>query len=62
MNEYIFTFGFGQQHENCYTVIKANTSNEAREEMHRRYGEKWSMQYDSRDEAGVEKWGLREIK
>jgi len=62
MDEYIFTFGFGQPNQGCFTVIEASTQHEAREEMHRRYGRKWSMMYDSREEAGVEKWGLREIK
>lgn len=60
--EFIFTFGFGQRHQNGYHVIKARSSMDAREEMHRRFGKEWSMMYDSREEAGVERWGLREIK
>lgn len=34
----------------------------SREEMLRRHGRQWSMQYASREEAGVERWGLTELK
>ncbi len=61
MREFIFTFGCGQPHEGCYTVIQAETRGEAREEMFRRFGQKWSMQYDLREDAGVERFSLREI-
>lgn len=68
MSEYIFTFGFAHEHpdtgeplRNCYVVIRANTSEEAREQMFARFGRKWSMQYRSREAAGVEKYHLREI-
>lgn len=61
MKKYYFTFGFGQAHDNCYTVIQAPDSNNAREEMFRRWGSKWSMQYDSAEKAGVERFHLKEI-
>jgi len=60
--EYVFTFGFGQPHENCYHVIKANHWEEARMKMFERFGNKWSMQYESKEQAGVYKFGLKEIK
>jgi len=62
MKEYIFTFGFGQPHEGCYTVIEAENADDARIEMNRRWGNKWSMQYESRDDAGVDEFHLKEIK
>lgn len=62
MKKYYFTFGFGQPHENCYHVIEANNSVEARAKMFERFSDKWAFQYESAEEAGVEKFGLREIK
>jgi transcriptional regulator with XRE-family HTH domain len=61
MSDYYFTFGCGQAHEGCYTIIQASNSGEARLEMNRRYGEKWAFQYNSAEAAGVEKWGLKKI-
>ena len=60
--EYIFTFGHGQLYFGRFVAIKAKDSNGARAEMVRRFGLKWSMQYDSRERAGVERWGLRELR
>lgn len=57
-----FTFGWGQPHENCYHIIEAEDRQKAREEMFSRFDDKWSMQYDSAEEAGVERFNLREIK
>lgn len=62
MTQHYFTFGFGQGHDNCYTVIDADDALTAREEMFRRWGQKWSMQYRSADEAGVKEFGLRRIQ
>jgi len=62
MTEYIFTFGWGQSYENCFHAIKAADPDEARKTMMQRFGMKWSMQYDSRERAGVKKFKLREIK
>lgn len=62
MSKYYFTFGFGQVHENGYHIIEAENSAKAREKMFRKFGDKWSMQYDSAEAAGVEKFHLREIK
>lgn len=62
MEEHIFTFGFGQKYQGCYHVIKASSSDAARKQMNDKFGSQWSMQYDSRDAAGVERFNLKEIK
>ena len=69
MEEWIFTFGFGHTHPktgeslaNTFVRIAAADSEAAREEMYRRFGQKWSFQYDSEQKAGVEKYGLRELR
>jgi len=55
-----FTFGFGQHHQNKYTVFYG-TYNEARENMFHKHGQKWAFQYRCKEDAGVDKWGLTEI-
>lgn len=62
MKEFVFTFGFEQPHENGYHVIKATHWGEARLKMCERFGTKWSMQYESREAAGVERFNLKEVK
>lgn len=59
--DYYFTFGCGQAHPNCYVRIHG-TFTGARDEMFRRYGAKWSMQYDSPEKAGIERWNLKEVQ
>lgn len=61
LKPYYFTFGCGQVHAGCYTVIRASCENAARIEMVRRFGLKWSFCYDSAEAAGVERWGLKRI-
>ncbi len=62
MSKFYFTFGCGQPHENCYHVIEAEDSDAARKKMFERFGSKWSMQYDSAEATGVDKYNLQEIK
>ena len=62
MKKFWFTFGFGQRYENCYTVIEAEDKMAALDEMNRRWGKEWSMQYDSAEGAGVKLFNLKEIK
>jgi len=68
MMKFYFTFGFGQKHENCFTVIGAKNYDEARDEMVRRFGLAWSFQYteeqwtDKEGNTQQEKYNLREIK
>lgn len=54
--------GFGQGHDNCYTVIEATDYHTARREMTRRWGPKWGFQYASPEEAGVKEFHLKKIK
>ena len=56
-----FTFGCGQEHAGCYVRLYG-TCESTRDEMFNRFGRQWSMQYKSAKDAGVERWGLREIK
>ena len=62
MKKYYFTWGFGQGHDNCYTVIRAESWDKARELMNQRWGPRWGFQYDSAEEAGVDRFNLKEIK
>ena len=59
--DWYFTFGFGHQYPNCYTVIHG-TMGEAREEMVRRHGDKWAFQYRTAYDAGVNRFNLRRVE
>ena len=52
-----FTFGCGQMYANHY-IIFYGTYASAREQMLENFGTKWSMQYESAEAAGIERWGL----
>lgn len=66
MNHY-FTFGHGhydKTHENLsdyYTIINAPTEDLARDIMFKIRGNKWSMVYESKEEASVDDWDLKYI-
>ena len=63
--EYIFTFGCNQKHENGFYSILADNPSDARDRMFEVFGSKWSMQYDApnaREDAGVDRFGLQEVK
>jgi len=60
--EYIFTFGYGQAHEDCFHVIEAADLAQAKRRMMERFGNEWAMHYASREEAGVDEFSLRELK
>jgi hypothetical protein len=60
--EWIFTFGHGHTPNQNYFVRITGTFEGARLEMFRRFGRGWSMQYESEDEAGVARFGLREYQ
>jgi len=56
-----FTFGVDHpQHSMHYVVIEGSWG-EARGEMIKRYGHKWSHQYASAEAAGVERYNLHEV-
>jgi hypothetical protein len=57
---YFFTFGSGHAHPNGFVKLYG-TFGSTRGEMVRRYGDKWSAQYDSAAAAGVERWSLCEV-
>lgn len=58
--DWIFTFGVGDPLGKYCVVIYDDISN-ARIRMCERFGRQWSMQYPSREDAGVEKYELKEI-
>lgn len=59
--DWYFTFGSDHAHPYGFVCI-FGTFMEARTEMQRRYGQKWSFQYTYKEFAGqVEKYGLREV-
>jgi hypothetical protein len=61
--EWIATFGFSSPLKNHFIRIKGNrTRPEATKEMNRQFGNRWSMLYATEAEAGVEEYGLKEIK
>ena len=62
MHKYVFTFGYGQRYKGMFYEIVAEDSEAARVEMFRLFGDKWAMQYNSREEAGVEQFNLRQLK
>jgi len=68
LNKYYFTFGFGQVHQNGFHVIEAENGFIAREEMFRKFGNKWAFQYseltwyDSDGLSQQEKYNLHEVK
>lgn len=61
LKKYYFTFGFGQKHENGYTMIEAETYGEARDKMFEMFGSVWAFQYDSSAAAGVEEFNLHYV-
>lgn len=66
VQDWYFTYGGnhctrdGRSLGYCFTVIKG-TLQEARLAMVRERGDKWSFQYDSMGDAGIEQFGLSEI-
>jgi len=45
---WIFTFGMGQPHAGCYVKIKG-TYGSAREQMFKRFGDRWCFQYTEKE-------------
>lgn len=57
-----FSFGSGHQHHDGYVKIEG-TFSEARNEMFRRYGAKWCMQYTEEEFLPqITRWNLKEVK
>lgn len=58
---YYFSFGHGQVHFGKYVKIHGTFSG-SRDEMFKRFGREWSMQYSEVDALRViEKWRLTEL-
>lgn len=58
MNTHYFTFGCGGAFRKHYVMIDASTYNTARQIMVEHFANLWAFQYDSAEEAGVERFGL----
>lgn len=58
----VFTFGFGHPNANGYAVVYGKTAEECRQRMYAEYGNKWSMEYENEEQAGVEKYDLHFVK
>lgn len=61
MKDYIFTFGYGTNLAGCFVRIPAESSEEARTKMFDHYGPRWAFQYDSEEQAGVQRYNLTEV-
>ena len=64
---FYFTFGSGQPHFGRYVKIQADSAEEARTQMERSFGTRWSMQYTEAqwNEGGTtqaERWDLEELR
>ena len=62
MEEFIFTFGFGQGHDNGYVKVLAYNQEKAEKKMIQYFGVKWGFCYTSLESAGVEKYNLHLVK
>lgn len=64
LHSYWFTFGsdhLGGRGLRRYVVVRAASSEEARQQMMARFQYNWAYQYDSAERAGVDRHGLIEI-
>ena len=65
--KFYFTFGSGhrcKKHHSLgenYVVIEAPDENQARDLMFEKRRNKWSFVYRSAEEAGVDRWKLKEL-
>lgn len=58
---YWFTFGYGQEYGPWGYAKFFGTYSSARQQMHDHFGDKWSFQYGSAEDAGVEQYNLKEV-
>jgi len=58
----IFTFGFGQKHQNHYIGIHAQDEAACRIKMMNLFGKEWCAQYPDKEAAGVKRFDLKELK
>jgi hypothetical protein len=57
----IFTFGVGHDHPNKYVEIEGFDAEQCRDIMMTFYGSIWAFQYNSEEEAGVQKFELKRL-
>ncbi len=66
-NEYVFTFGYGQRADSgeplfwSYVTVASDSPEAARKAMFKKYGSKWAHQYNSKEDAEVDRWKLHEL-
>lgn len=58
LQRFFITFGFGQELQNCYTVVDAFSEDEARLKTNLTYGGLWAFIYRTPEEAGVHEFNL----
>lgn len=58
----VFTFGCGQVHDGKYIVISGKSKAGCRKKMFDMFGQKWAFQYNNKEDAGVERFNLVELK
>jgi len=68
LSEFIFTFGFGhtdpttgESRAKKFARIQADDYEQARIQMNDTYGRQWAFEYESEEEAGVQRHGLTEV-
>ncbi len=59
--DWCFTFCGYHTHHTGYVIIRG-TWTEARTKMFDEFGTHWGFQYTSKEEAEVDRWGLKEVK
>lgn len=55
-----FSFCYDSENASKYVEIFGTYEN-ARMEMFRRYGTAWAFQYESKELAGIERWGMTRL-
>lgn len=61
MGRFIGTFGVNHPLGKAFVVIPGEHYETARLNMTEAYGSKWGFIYESKEEAGVEQFGLKEV-
>ncbi len=62
INEYIFTFGCGHPLAKYYLPIQEKSEEEARKLVMKTMGVHWAFCYESKEQAGVDKYSLTRIE
>ena len=62
MIKQIFTFGYAQKYQHHYVVIEGKDRNDCRSKMFAIFGKKWAFQYDTEEQAGIEKWKVKKLE